>query len=93
MAAVEFGGNEKIRNQGVLKNFADKTGGLFLDTPGGVAMREAFKRIVQELGVQYTLGYQPANAKKDGKWRAIELKVARPNLSIRTRKGYNSAKN
>ena len=93
MAAIEFGGSEKIRNQGVLKNFADKTGGLFIDTPGGVAMRDAFKRIVQELGVQYTLGYQPANTKKDGKWRAIELKVARPNLSIRTRKGYNSAKN
>ncbi len=55
-------------------------------------MRAAFKNIVEELGTQYTLGYQPANTKKDGKWRAIEIKVARPNLNIRTRKGYNAPK-
>ncbi len=55
-------------------------------------MREAFKNIVEELGVQYTLGYQPTNVKKDGKWRAIEIRVAKPNLTIRTRKGYHAAK-
>lgn len=92
MSAVETGGRERMLGQGALKNFAEKTGGLFIATPGGVAMRAAFKSIVQELGVQYTLGYQPANTKKDGKWRAIELKVARPNLTIRTRKGYNAEK-
>ena len=32
------------------------------------------------------------NDRKDGKWRAIELRVARPNLTIRTRKGYNAEK-
>lgn len=83
---------EKAQSQGALKNFAEKTGGFFLPTPGGAAMRETFKNVVRELGNQYTLAYQPANQKKDGKWRAIELKVARPNLTIRTRKGYNSLK-
>jgi Ca-activated chloride channel homolog len=78
------------QNLGVLKNFAEKTGGRFIATPGGVAMRDAFKRIVEELGGQYTFAYQPSNTKKDGKWRAIELRVSRPNLTIRTRKGYNA---
>ena len=55
-------------------------------------MREAFKRICEELGQQYTLSYEPANTKKDGKWRAIEVRVARPDLTIRTRKGYNAPK-
>ena len=55
-------------------------------------MREAFEKIVEELGVQYTLGYSPLNTKKDGKWRSIELRVARPNLTIRTRKGYTAEK-
>lgn len=82
----------KAQSQGALKNFAEKTGGKFIPTPGGVAMREAFKNIVEELGVQYTLGYQPTNTKKDGKWRAIEIRVAKPNLIIRTRKGYQAAK-
>ncbi len=85
-------GNNRFQSQGALKNFAEKSGGKFIPTPGGVAMREAFKNIVEELGVQYTLGYQPTNAKKDGKWRAIEIKVAKPNLTIRTRKGYHAAK-
>lgn len=82
----------RLQSQGALKNFAEKTGGKFLATPGGVAMREAFKNIVGELGSQYTLSYQPTNAKKDGKWRAIEIRVAKPNLNIRTRKGYHAAK-
>jgi len=85
-------GVQKFQSQGALKNFAEKSGGKFIPTPGGVAMREAFKNIVAELGTQYTLSYQPANTKKDGKWRAIEVRVAKPNLTIRTRKGYNAPK-
>ena len=83
---------QRAQTQGVLRNFADKTGGMFIATPGGIAMRDAFHKIVEELGTQYTLSYQPKNAAKDGKWRAIEVRVTKPNLSIRTRKGYNAAK-
>jgi Ca-activated chloride channel family protein len=92
MSAVDTGGRERMQSQAALKNFAEKSGGVFIPTAGGVAMREAFKNIVGELGIQYTLGYQPSNTKKDGKWRAIELRVSRPNLTIRTRKGYNAPK-
>ncbi|HRH41788.1 MAG TPA: VWA domain-containing protein [Pyrinomonadaceae bacterium] len=93
MSEIDTGGRERMQNQGVLKNFAEKTGGKFLNTQGGVALREAFKNIVEELGVQYTLGYSPTNTTKDGKWRTLELQVAKPNLTIRTRKGYNAPKN
>jgi hypothetical protein len=55
-------------------------------------MRDAFVRIVKELGTQYTLTYSPTNTKTDGKWRSIEVRVAKPNLTIRTRKGYNAPK-
>ncbi len=92
MSGLDTGGKEKMQSVGALKNFAEKTGGIFIPTPGGTAMREAFKKIVAELGNQYTIAYQPANTKKDGKWRALELRVARPNLSIRTRKGYHAPK-
>ena len=86
------GDTKRSQNQGALKNLAEKSGGTFVSTPGGAAMREAFEKIVEELGVQYTIGYSPANSKKDGKWRAIELLVSRPNLFIRTRKGYTAEK-
>ena len=92
MSAIETTGRQRAQNQGVLRNFAEKTGGTFISTPGGVAMRDAFKKIVEELGIQYTLAYQPKNTAKDGKWRAIEVRVAKPNLTIRTRKGYHAAK-
>ncbi len=92
MSAISNSGSKRVQNQAALKNFAEKTGGKFISTPGGAALRQAFKSIVEELGVQYTLGYEPSNLKKDGKWRAIELTVSRANLTIRTRKGYNANK-
>ena len=92
MSSINSNLSEKVQSQGALKNFSEKTGGIFIPTPGGSAMRQAFENIVKELGIQYTLGYQSTNPKKDGKWRAIELRVARPNLNIRTRKGYNAPK-
>ncbi len=85
-------GRDRIQNQGVLKNFAEKSGGRFIATPGGIKMRDAFKQIVEELGMQYTVAYQPSNIKKDGKWREIDLRISRPNLVIRTRKGYRVPK-
>ena len=92
MSAIDAGGTDRMQSQGALKNFAEKSGGIFVATGGGAAMREAFKNIVEELGGQYTLGYQPSNTKKDGKYRAIEIRVAKSNLIIRTRKGYNAPK-
>ena len=92
MSVIDSHGTERMQSQGALKNFADKSGGYFVATPGGAAMRDAFKGIVEELSVQYTLGYQPIITKKDGKWHSVEVRIARPNLNIRTRKGYNSPK-
>ena len=92
MSLPNTNGQGRFQNRGVLKNFAEKSGGIFISTPGGVAMREAFKNIVEELGIQYTITYQPTNTKKDGKWRDIEIRVAKPNLQIRTRKGYYAQK-
>ena len=78
---------------GALKGFAEKSGGRFVAVAGGAEMRDAFKQIVEELGVQYTIGYQPTNTAKDGKWRTIEVKLnSRPNLVVRARKGYNAPK-
>jgi Ca-activated chloride channel family protein len=92
MSSVEANSRNRMQNQGVLKNFAEKSGGRFIPTPGGIAMREAFKNIVAELGRQYTLSFQPPESKNDGKWHTIELKHSNPELTVRTRKGYNAPK-
>lgn len=92
MSAIDSAGKERFQNQGVLRSFAERSGGRFVATPGGAALSDAFKAIVQELGFQYTVGYQPSNTLKNGKWREIEVKVARPGLNVRTRKGYNAVR-
>jgi Ca-activated chloride channel family protein len=93
MSGINTGGKRRQQNRKVLKQFADKTGGKFLSTPGGREMRDAFEQIVKDLGIQYTLGYYPINTNKDGKWREIELKIKNHNYLVRTRQGYNSPKN
>ena len=92
MSSPEATLKDRAQNQSALKAFAEKTGGTFVSTPGGNGMRDAFKKIVEELGNQYTLAYSPKDAKKDGKFHTIEVTVSRPNLTIRTRKGYNAPK-
>lgn len=92
MSSIDTGGKQRMQNQGVLRNFAEKSGGRFVKASGGLALRDAFKGIVEELGTQYTIAYEPTNGKKDGKWRALELRIARPGLRIRTRQGYHAPK-
>jgi len=76
----------------MLKNFTEKTGGRFVDTPGGPALREAFANIADELGHQYTVAYRPLNQARDGKWRKLDVKIAREDLVVRTRKAYRAPK-
>jgi len=92
MSSLETNMVERRQNQGVLKNFAEKTGGVFISTENVKALRDALKAIVDELQIQYTITYEPVILKRDGKWHALELRVTRPNLTIRAREGYNAPK-
>ena len=92
MSSIELGGSTRRQSAGSLKEFAEKTGGRFITTPGGPELRDAFKGIAEELGQQYTLAYKPVNRARDGKWRTLEVKVTKPDLQVRTRKGYRAPK-
>ncbi|MCM3903700.1 MAG: VWA domain-containing protein [Pyrinomonadaceae bacterium] len=93
--SVDMSASNGTRNQqsaGILKDFAEKSGGRFVATPGGPALRDAFASIARELGHQYTIAYRPLNQARDGRWRSLEVKVSRGDLVVRTRKGYRSPK-
>lgn len=92
MASLDVAGSTKRQSAASLKEFAEKTGGRFISTPGGPALRDAFTGIAEELGHQYTISYRPANKKRDGKWRTLEVKLSREDLTVRTRKGYRAPK-
>lgn len=85
-------GQDRMRAAGALKNYASKSGGRYVSKPGGQALDEAFKGILEELSNQYTLGYRPDNVARDGRWHTIQLKLSRPELNARTRNGYRAPK-
>jgi VWFA-related protein len=73
-----------------LRILADETGGFALlntnDIQGG------FDRIVRENSEYYVLGYQPANPRRDGRFRKIEVRIKRPGVKAIARRGYFAPK-
>ncbi|MBZ5558870.1 MAG: VWA domain-containing protein [Acidobacteriia bacterium] len=71
---------------------ADAINSLAVDT-GGFVVRNtnifdaAVGRIAADAGTYYVLGYRPDKA-ADGKYRRLSVKVTRPGLVVRARKGY-----
>jgi len=46
------------------------------------------KKMVQELGSYYLLGYTSSIAPRDGKFHEIDVKVKRRDVEVRARDGY-----
>ena len=92
MSSIGGRTRQRHQNRAVLKRFAEKTGGRFVSTPGGIELRKAFGDIVSELGVLYTLGYYSSDTRKDGKWREISLATSEEDQTVRTREGYYAQK-
>jgi VWFA-related protein len=64
---------------------ADATGGTMVRNTNDVAGRVA--ELADESAAYYLLGYQ-SDRPTDGKWRALTVKVSRPGLTVRARRGY-----
>lgn len=92
MSATEGGSFRNQQSAAVLKSFAEKSGGRFVATPGGPALRDAFASIADELGHQYTIAYRPLNQVRDGKWHKLDVKTSRSDLLVRSRKAYRAPK-
>ena len=73
--------------QDTLRSLSERTGGFA--TLNSNDFSTAFSRIVDENSSYYILGYYSNNEKRDGKYRAIDVRlVNRPGLVVRARKGY-----
>jgi VWFA-related protein len=74
---------------GVLKKFAQETGGAFFSPRAKFTeIQEAFRAIGVEIQGQYSLAYNPTNKKKDGSFRALDLRCKKRDIRVRTRRGY-----
>lgn len=92
MYAVGFlanvGGSRAMELRLRLQQMTDATGGLALFPQSVKELDPAYAKVVDEVRAQYTIGYLSTNVKADGHWRKVEIKVRRPGLKVRSRKGY-----
>jgi len=72
-----------------LTRLADETGGRFFFIERAKEVDAIYDQIQKELRSQYYLAYQSSKEDKDAdKFRAVEVKIAKPGLEAKTVKGY-----
>lgn len=71
-----------------LQIVADRTGGTLNAINRLEEMGKLYAQVAADMRTLYTIEYQPTNATRDGKWRAIRIDVKNPELISRTRQGY-----
>ena len=72
--------------QDSLRMLAEQTGGLAIVNSNDFAV--GFERIVRDNSLYYLLGYYAQPGDKGGKFRKIDVRVRRPGLAVRARRGY-----
>jgi VWFA-related protein len=82
-------GNPGLLNREFLKTVAGNTGGFAVTdtndaTPG-------IQQALRENASYYLLGYVPTNTRASGRYRKIDVRVAVPGVTVRTRSGYFEA--
>jgi Ca-activated chloride channel homolog len=71
-----------------LKQMASDTGGRSFFPTEAKALAGIYGQIYDELSSQYTIGYTSKNARRDGAWRRLVVRVNRSNVTARTKQGY-----
>ena len=77
-------------NIDTMRELADRTGGRAAYNTNDLA--SAVRRAIDDARVTYTVGYYSTDEAQDGKFREIKVKVNRPHLDVRHRKGYFAMK-
>ncbi len=75
-----------IERQQSLQTVADWTGGRAILNRNNP--EESVRQILEESSAYYLLAFQVSGAKRDGQFHAVTVKVNKPDVQVRTRKGY-----
>jgi Ca-activated chloride channel family protein len=81
----------RFQQRNELERFASMTGGQAYFPIGAKDLDGVFERIHKEIAGRYSLGYVSSDARTDGGWRSVEIKLLRRDLKgvrLRTRTGY-----
>jgi VWFA-related protein len=96
LATNEFGIDQNINNSTdstYLRNTMDTLRTLALQTDGRAILNRndialGMKQIIRDNSAYYLLGYNSTFTATDGKFHEIKVKVNRPGIQVRARKGY-----
>ena len=72
----------------ILPAYANATGGNFDAEFRTGSIEKSFAKIAEEVRTRYTLDYITHEPLIDGKYRTLEVRVLRPNLTVIAKKGY-----
>jgi VWFA-related protein len=72
-----------------MRTLAEATDGMAVMNSND--LNTGLKRIADDLTSYYLLGYYSTNGKLDGRLRTIKVRVKRPGVAVRARKGYRAA--
>ena len=73
--------------QFVLRRLAQQTGGRAFFPQAAKDLAGVYGEIRDELSSQYLLAYE-SGSQRNGQWRRVNVRVDRPNVTVRARQGY-----
>ena len=71
-----------------LEALAEQTGGSYFRASRAEDLDGVYKSVAAELHSFYSLAYTAKDARNDGRWRKITIKLNRAGVKARTRRGY-----
>jgi Ca-activated chloride channel family protein len=81
----------RAQQQNQLQRMAAITGGQVFFPSNIKELDKIYDKIQREIAARYSIGFTSTDARKDGAWRKVEIKLKRPELKgakLRTRSGY-----
>ncbi|HEY7499340.1 MAG TPA: VWA domain-containing protein [Vicinamibacterales bacterium] len=72
----------------IMRTLAENTDGLAVVDNND--LDRGLRRISDDLTSYYLLGYNSTNAKLDGKYRSVKVRVKQPGITVRARQGYRA---
>jgi Ca-activated chloride channel family protein len=72
----------------VLRQLSQETGGRVFFPTSVAELPKIYEQISEELASQYSMAYSSKNPMRNGAWRRIDIRVTKPGLTARTRRGY-----
>jgi Ca-activated chloride channel family protein len=71
-----------------LINYADDSGGDIYYASTSAAMERLYSQITEQARHEYTLAYVPRGTDRNAPYHKVEVRVARPGVTVKTRQGY-----